>query len=99
MTINFCKAFPSHPDRTNSVARKSSNSGFDGHSPCEPKSSTVFTIPVPKYICQNRFTVTRAKRGFFGSITHSANPSRLFGAPADNGGNTAGTPGAIFSPG
>ena len=32
-------------------------------------------------------------------MTHSANPRRLFGAPAGRGGSTAGTPGWITSPG
>ncbi len=99
VTISFCIAFTSQPRSTNSVASQSSSSGCDGHSPCEPKSSTVFTSPVPKYICQNRFTVTRAVSGFDGSTSQRANPSRLFGAPAGSGGSTAGTPGDTFSPG
>ena len=36
------------PDRTNSVATQSSSSGWLGRSPCDPKSSSVFTKPVAK---------------------------------------------------
>jgi len=32
--------------------------GMFGRSPCTPKSSGVFTIPIPKNCCQNRFTTT-----------------------------------------
>ena len=97
--MSFCIAFTSQPVRTNSVASQSSNSGCDGHSPCDPKSSVVFTIPVPKYICQKRFIVTRAVSGLAGSVSHLAKPRRLFGAPAGSGGSTAGTPDSTFSPG
>ena len=60
MTIVFWSAFMSQPVRTNSVASQSSSSGCDGHSPCEPKSSTVLTSPVPNAFCQKRLTATRA---------------------------------------
>ena len=66
MTISFCIALTSQPVRMNSVASQSSSSGCEGHSPCAPKSSTVFTMPVPKYICQKRFTVTRAEQRIAG---------------------------------
>ena len=53
----------SQPESTNSVASQSSSSGWLGKSPCRPKFSLVLTMPVPKSICQNRFTVTRAVSG------------------------------------
>ena len=37
---------------------------------------------VPKYICQNRFTVTRAVSGFDGITSHRARPRRLLGTSA-----------------
>ena len=49
----------SQPVRMNSAASQSSSSGCEGDSPCEPKSSTVLTRPMPKNICRKRFTVTR----------------------------------------
>ena len=48
--------------------------------------------PAPKYICQNRFTATRAVSGFDGSTSQCARPSRLFGAPAGSGGSTPARP-------
>ena len=54
----------SQPERMNSTASQSSSSGWLGGSPCAPKSSTVFTRPVPKSICQSRLTATRAVSGF-----------------------------------
>ena len=66
----------SQPDRTNSVASQSSSSGWLGGSPWAPKSSTVFTSPVPKSICQSRLTATRAVSGLAGSTSQRARPSR-----------------------
>ena len=97
MTISFCIFFTSQPVRINSVASQSSNSGWDGFSPCNPKSSVVFTKPVPKYCCQKRFTVTRAVKGWFGSTSHLARPSRFVGAPRGSGGRIEGTPGVTLS--
>ena len=48
------------------MASQSSSSGWLGHSPCAPKSSTVLTRPVPKNICQERLTATRAVSGCAG---------------------------------
>src|SRR3989442_6586234 len=83
----------------NSAASQSSNSGCDGNSPCEPKSSDVRTNPVPKYICQYRLTMTRDVSGCEGCVNHRARPSRLRGAPSGSGGKTDGTLAATFSPG
>ena len=44
-----------------------------------PKSSAVFTRPVPKISCHIRFTVTRAVSGCSSVNSHLANPSRFFG--------------------
>src|SRR5436190_15431999 len=60
----FCSALMLHPLSMNCVASQSRSSRCMGQSPCEPKSCTVLTNPVPKYICQKRFTVTRAVSGF-----------------------------------
>src|SRR6476619_3940601 len=97
--MSFCIAFTSQPVRTNSVASQSSNSGCDGGSPCDPKSSAVFTMPVPKYICQKRFTVTRATNGFDGSTSHRARPNRFGGYAFGVDDNTAGSIGVTTSPG
>src|SRR5437867_13149010 len=96
--MSFCIAFTSQPVRTNSVASQSSRSGCDGASPCDPKSSVVFTIPVLKYICQKRFTVTRASSGFDGSTSHSANPNQFGGYAAGDDSNAAGSIGVTASP-
>ena len=78
----FWNPFTSQPVRINSVASQSSSSGWDGVSPCEPKSSTVLTIPTPKYICQkcrNKIPVLDLEEvfrsqltGFFSSPTEIA---------------------------
>ena len=62
----------------NSVASQSSSSGWTGNSPCAPKSSTVLTMPKPKYDCQKRFTATRAVSGLLRSTSQRARPSRSF---------------------
>ena len=90
VTISRKNLFTSQPESRNSTASQSSSSGCDGGSPCDPKSSAVFTMPVPNTCCQNRFTVTRAIRGLEGSTIHSAKPSRLRGKDCDIGGKTAG---------
>src|SRR6476469_404738 len=95
----FWSAFTFQPVRTNSVASQSSNSGCDGASPCDPKSSVVLTIPVLKYICQNRFTVTRAVNGFDGLTSQRARPSRFGGYPAGDDASPAGSTGVTTSPG
>src|SRR5437762_3502360 len=69
-----------------SAASQSSSSGWLGSSPCEPKSSTVLTSPEPKYICQKRLTDTRAVKGFEGSTSHRAKPSRSLFTPSGRGG-------------
>ena len=48
VTISLKSLFTSQPDSRNSTASQSSSSGCDGASPCDPKSSAVFTMPVPK---------------------------------------------------
>src|SRR5262245_38124465 len=99
VTRSFCSALTSHPRRMNSVASQSSNSGWEGGSPCEPKLSTVFTSPTPKNISQDRFTATRAVNGLDGSTSHMAKPNRLLGAPAGSGGSHAGVARSTLSPG
>src|SRR2546425_855341 len=47
----------------NSQASQSSSSGCEGGSPCLPNSSTVSTMPRPKYCSQRRFTITLAVSG------------------------------------
>src|SRR5215471_21788787 len=91
-------ALMSQPVRTNSVASQSSSSGWLGGSPCEPKSSAVLTIPVPKYCCQYWFTATRAGSGLDGSRIHFANPKRFGGMSRDIGGRKDGTPEVTLSP-
>ena len=89
--MSRCMALTFHPVRTNSVASQSSSSGLLGCSPCDPKSSEVLTMPVPKYSCQKWFTATRAVSGLLGSTIHFARPSRFIGAPGAMGGRKAGT--------
>ena len=48
-----------------------------GGSPWAPKSSSVFTNPVPKNICQSRLTVTRAESGLILETSQRARASRL----------------------
>ena len=82
--------FTSQPSSRNCTASQSSSSGWLGGSPCEPKSSAVLTMPVPKNCCQNRLTATRAVSGCFGAISHWARPRRFIGAPGGSGGRNAG---------
>ena len=58
---------------TNSVANQSSNSGCVGRPPAAPKSLGVSTSPTPKWCCQTRLTITRATKGFSGSINCKPN--------------------------
>ena len=44
--------------------------------PDTPRLSTVATSPVPKWCCQMRLTMTRAKSGFSGDVTQFANAVR-----------------------
>src|SRR3974377_2352355 len=55
--------FTSQPSSRNWTASQSSSSGWLGGSPWLPKSSAVFTNPVPKHCCQKRVTATRAGGG------------------------------------
>src|SRR5262245_37044900 len=93
----FCEPW-SNDGFMNSTASQSSNSGWLGGSPWMPKSSVVFTRPVPKNICHRRLTVTLAVSGFSFETSHCARPRRLFGAPLGKGGSACGTPGCTFSP-
>ena len=67
----------SHPLSRNSTASQSMSSGFDGGSPCAPKSSLVRTMPVPNSCCQNRLTATRAVSGFESAMSQLARSRRL----------------------
>ena len=82
--------FTSQPSSRNCTASQSSSSGWLGGSPCEPKSSAVLTMPVPKTWSQNRLTATRAVSGWFGAVSQRASPSRFSGAPGGSGGKNAG---------
>src|SRR5439155_10808175 len=81
---------------TNSLASQSSSSGWLGRSPWTPKSSVVFTSPVPKNVCQKRFTVARAVSGLSGETIQFATARRFRGASFGSGGRLAGTPGSTF---
>ena len=70
------------------VAAGGSNSG-----------GVTLTTPVPKYVCQKRFTVTRAIRGFDGSTSQRASPSRLGGYLSWEGARATGSFGVTLSPG
>ena len=80
MSLKRCFTF--QPLSRNSTASQSSSSWFAGASPMMPKSSEVFTRPVPNSSCQNRFTVTRARSGFSEETSHWARPRRFVDAPA-----------------
>ena len=55
----------------------SSNSGWLGHSPCAPKSSSRRDIPTPKSNFHNRLLRTREVSGWFGSTIHFARSNRV----------------------
>ena len=61
----WSSASPSRPSRCARTRSPASRAVPDATAtrPATPKSSTVFTRPVPKYICQKRFTATRAVSG------------------------------------
>ena len=61
--MSRCSRFTDQPQRTNSTASQSSNSGWLGRSPRRPKLSGDRTRPSPNQACQMRFTVTRAVNG------------------------------------
>ena len=82
VTSSFRNAFWSHFSRTSSVASQSSSSGCDGSSPCEPNSSLVATMPMPKSCSQKRLAKTRAVSGLFSSTSQRASARRLAGALA-----------------
>ena len=83
----------------NSQASQSSNSGCDGISQRVPKSSGVSTRPLPKYVCQTRFTNARAVVGDFRSTSHFAKVSREPSASGGSGCRNAGTPNFTSEPG
>ena len=49
-----------------------------GFIPCEPKSSSVSTIPFPKICSHKRFTIVLAVNGCFLSVSHKARSSLFF---------------------
>ena len=61
----------------NSEASQSSNSGWLGHSPCEPKSFSTLERPVPKNCCHIRLAKTLAVSGFSGDTSQLAKSRRL----------------------
>ena len=61
---------------TNSIASQSSNSGCVGRSPRKPKSLAVATMPLPKWCCQSRLTITRAVSGLSFDAIQFASASR-----------------------
>jgi len=60
VTIRRTSAFISQPLAMNSTASQSSSSGWEGYSPCMPRSSTAADNPVPKNCFQSRLTNVRA---------------------------------------
>ena len=56
-------------------------------------------MPVPKNICQKRFTVTRAVSGLSRAVSQRANSSRFVALAVPGPANTAGTPAVTRSPG
>src|ERR1043165_4028537 len=92
-----CSALMSQPDSMKSQASQSSSSGCDGGSHCEPRSSLVLTMPVPKYACQTRLTKARAAVGDFLSTSHLPNVRRVGGASLGSGFRNDGTPAVTFS--
>src|SRR5262245_40535366 len=103
--MSFCIAFTSQPGcdecgatpesasvavpEEKTLASQSRSSGCVGQSPCEPKFSADFTKPLPKYICQYRFTVTRAVRGWSSCTSHRAKSRRVSAVPAGAGGGAS----------
>ena len=66
---------------------QSSNSGWVGGIPCDPRSSNVSARPLPKSCSQTRFTMVRAVKGFCFEVSHIARPNLLRGALAGKGFN------------
>ena len=91
VTISRTSRFMLHPSsrkRTASVSRRAPAPASANGSPSLPKLSGVGMRPRPKRWCQNRFTATRAVRGFEGSRTRSASSRR----PEDAAGQTGWPP-------
>ena len=90
----------SQPLSRNSTASQSSSSGWTGHSPWAPRSSTRLLMPVPKSCFQSRFTNTRAVSGFSGEVSHLARSSRVSRLPfvPDGWGRKWGTAGSTTAP-
>lgn len=76
LTIKRVSARISHESR-NSEASESSSSGCVGHSPCEPRSSSTFDNPVPKYCRQVRLTNTRGVSGLSFDTSQFARSRRV----------------------
>ena len=74
--INRCIDLMLQPWRTNSEANQSSSSEWVGRAPVLPKFARVFTIPVPKWCFQIRFTMTREVSGWSGRINQRAKAKR-----------------------
>ena len=78
VTISLCIFFIDQPDSMKYLLRASSSSGWLGRAPLVPKSSSVSTIPFPKYRIQILLTVTLAVNGFVSSTNHLARSNRVF---------------------
>ncbi len=65
----------------NSAASQSRSARCDGHSPCEPRSASVFDSPVPKNCRQLRLTNARAVSGFCVDTSQFARSRRVARRP------------------
>ena len=73
-----CRCFKLQPWSMKSLASQSSSSGWDGGSPCRPKSLGVRTSASPKCQPQTRLTRTRAVRGLSAAVNQVASAARRF---------------------
>ena len=97
VTIRRCITLRLQFTRMNSVANQSSKAWLLGGRPWVPKSFSVSTSPIPKYLCHIRFTVTRARRGLRLLATQRAKARRSDFSAFGKSCRTDGTPGSTFS--
>ena len=76
-----CVPSACHSGFMNSAASQSSSSGCVGHSPCEPRSSSIFEMPCRRTARHTRLTKTRAVSGFAGETSQFARSSRVARRP------------------
>ena len=83
--MSLCSCLTDQPSPDELPGKVVQQLAFVGGKPVFPKSSGVGTIPLPKWYCQTRLTITRAVSGWSGLVIHSASARRRPAGPRVGG--------------